>query len=65
MQAEHITDAIKLAPPAVVTVSSLAGVRWDTLSYVLASVYTALLICHFVWARIIKPWRDSRASGQP
>jgi hypothetical protein len=65
MQAEHVSDALKLTPPAVVTVTSLAGVRWDTVSYILASIYTALMICHFLWARIIKPWRESHASSKP
>lgn len=62
MQAEHIADVAKLAPPALVTATSLAGFRWDTLSYILTVIYMTLLICHFIWARIIKPWR-MRARG--
>lgn len=58
MQTEHITDAIKLTPTAVVTVTSLAGFRWDTVSYVLASIYTVLMIGNFFWTKVIKPWRD-------
>jgi len=55
---DHVTDVIKLTPTAVFTATSLAGFRWDTLSYVLASIYTALMIGNFVWTKIIKPWRN-------
>jgi hypothetical protein len=62
MQADHITDAIKVAPPVTVAVTSLAGFHWDTVSYVLAAAYSALMICLTVWSRIIKPWLASRAA---
>jgi hypothetical protein len=56
--ADHVTDVIKLTPTALVTVTSLAGFRWDTASYVLATIYTALMIGNFIWTKIIKPWRN-------
>jgi hypothetical protein len=55
MQTEHIADLAKWAPTAVVAGTSLAGFRWDTVSYVLASIYTMLMIGNFVWTKAIKP----------
>lgn len=57
MNAEHIADALKLTPPAIVTVTSVTGiVHWDTISYILAAVYTTLMICNFFWTKLIKPY---------
>jgi H+/gluconate symporter-like permease len=53
--------ATKLAPPATVTVASLAGytaselVMWATL------FYTILVICHKSW----QMWRDFTGRGVP
>jgi hypothetical protein len=57
MQAEHVADALKLTPTVLFTSTSIAGVRYDTISYVLASIYTALMIGNFIWTKMIKPWR--------
>lgn len=56
MQTEHLADAVKLTPTLVVAGTSLAGIRWDTISYVLASIYTVLMIGNFAWTKAIKPW---------
>jgi hypothetical protein len=57
MNAEHALDALKLTPPAVVTVTSVTGiVHWDTVSYILAAIYTSLMICNFLWTKLIKPY---------
>lgn len=61
MQTEHLADAVKLTPTLVVAGTSLAGIRWDTVSYVLASVYTVLMIGNFMWTKLIKPWRAKRS----
>lgn len=56
MIAEHVADATKLAPPVAFTITSATGmIHWDTISYVLAAVYTALMIGNFVWTKWIKP----------
>jgi hypothetical protein len=67
MNAEHVADAIKLAPPVAVSITSVTGmIHWDTVSYILASVYTVLMICNFAWTKVIRPWRDRRrASDAP
>jgi hypothetical protein len=62
MHTDYVSDALKLTPTAVVTVTSVAGFQWSDISYLLASVYTALLIVQFVCVRIVKPWLESRAS---
>jgi hypothetical protein len=54
--ADHVTDLIKMTPTAVVTVTSVAGFRWDTASYVLATIWTALMIGDFIWRKWIKPF---------
>lgn len=57
MNAEHIADALKLTPTIVVAGTSVTGVvHWDTISYILAAVYTALMICNFFWTKLIKPY---------
>jgi hypothetical protein len=64
MNAEHVGDAIKLAPPVAVSITSVTGmIHWDTLSYILASIYSALAIGNFIWTKYIKPWRQSHAGA--
>lgn len=48
-------DALKAAPPAVVTVGGLFGVPWATIVYVLTAVYLFLQIYFLVRD---KWWRD-------
>jgi hypothetical protein len=62
--AEHVSDAIKVAPPVVITVSSIAGVHWSTVSYVLASAYSALMFALTLWDRVVKPWLQARKEKQ-
>jgi hypothetical protein len=57
MNAEHIADALKLAPSIAFTATSVSGVvHWDTISYILAAVYTALMIVNFFWTKLVKPY---------
>jgi len=45
MMREHVVDAIKASPVAGFIGSKVAGlIQWDTVSYILAGTYTAILI---------------------
>jgi hypothetical protein len=52
---ELIIDAIKVSPPVAFLTTSMAGVDWPKVSYILASIYSALMICQHVWLKWIKP----------
>ena len=52
---QTVVDAAKIAPPLVITTTTFFGYEWSTISYILASIYTALMIVHFVWAKWIRP----------
>jgi len=52
---ELIIDAIKVSPPVAFLTTNMAGVDWPKVSYILASIYSALMICQHVWSKWIKP----------
>lgn len=52
---EIIIDALKVSPPVAFLTSSMAGVDWPKVSYILASVYSALMIGQHIWSKWIKP----------
>lgn len=55
MQADHIADALKVAPPVTFMATYMAGFQWSVLSYQLATLYTALMIGHFLWTKLVRP----------
>jgi hypothetical protein len=64
MNAEHIADAIKLTPTITVAATSVTGVvHWDTVSYILAAIYTALMIGNFMWVKLVKPYVKRKVSA--
>jgi hypothetical protein len=52
-------EAVKAAPAVGVAASSLAGVPWDTIVYILTAVYVLLQIIFIVRD---KWWRDKDGS---
>jgi hypothetical protein len=56
---EHITDAIRVAPPVGVVATTLAGLPLQEWVYILTAVYTILQIGISVWT-FIKKNRDGR-----
>lgn len=65
MNAEHVKDALKLVPTVTVSVTSMTNlIHWDTLSYILASIYTFLMICNFAWLKILKPWIQRKSDDK-
>jgi hypothetical protein len=48
---------LALASPGIgVAATGVMGFPWSQLSYMLAALYTFLLICKFLWDRV-KAWR--------
>jgi hypothetical protein len=51
---------LALATPGIgVAATGIMGFPWSQLSYMLAAIYTFLLICKFVWDRV-KGWQGKR-----
>jgi hypothetical protein len=54
-------EAVKIAPPAFVTASSIMGsISWSDAAYALTAIYTALMISQHIWEKWIKPWKVKR-----
>lgn len=54
-------EAVKIAPPAFVTATSmLGGVSWSDAAYALTAVYTLLMISQHIWEKWVKPWRKAK-----
>ena len=61
MQTQDIADIAKVAPPAVVTLTSWAsGVTLSNLAYLVTIVYTVLMIGNFFWTKLVSPWLQRR-----
>lgn len=49
-------DALKASPPVAVAASSLAGVNWSNVAYMLTAAYTAIMIGQHAWKHWIRPF---------
>jgi hypothetical protein len=55
--------AIKAA--SAIAAAGFAGLTWNEIAAILAAFYTLLLICEWVWKRVIKPMALTRGWIKP
>ncbi len=65
-----MNDQTQIANPAVKATSAIAaagfaGLTWNEIAAILAALYTLLLICEWVWKRVIKPTALTRGWIKP
>jgi hypothetical protein len=54
---EQVVDSkIAVAPPLIISGTSLLGIPWQQWAYITATVYSVLLIIGWVW-KAVRRWR--------
>jgi hypothetical protein len=48
------------AGSAVLVGGGAASLDWGTIASILATIYTAALLCEWVWKKLLRPFAESR-----
>lgn len=56
MAPDLVGDAVKVAPPVIVSAVTLFGYQLSDVAMGLTIIYTALMIVRHVWLYWIRPW---------
>ena len=57
---DAVVEAARSAPAVSIAVMSFWGYGVSDWAYLAFLIYTMVLIVHFVWAKLVRPWKRLR-----